>query len=90
MIIRRVVIFLVLWLLVFSVPAQAAHCPSDVNTLLQAFETNRLLEKRNVSRAELAMLEKSVKKAVGLHESGIHQESLKILHELMDRLKIIH
>ena len=65
-----------------STPAQAAHCPKDVKKINAAMSK---MDKNNMSLAKDAAA-----KGLALHKAKKHGESIKVLHEAMEKLGIKH
>ncbi len=65
-----------------STAALAAHCPKDVKKITVAMST--------LSGDNMSMAKDAAAKGLALHEAGKHGESIKVLHEAMEKYGIKH
>ena len=65
-----------------SAPALAGHCPKDVKKINAAIS--------KLSKEKMTMGKEMSAKGLALHKAGKHGESLKVLHEAMEKYGIKH
>ncbi|NQU62539.1 MAG: hypothetical protein HQ512_15510 [Rhodospirillales bacterium] len=66
----------------FGTPAQAGHCPKDVKKINAAMS--------KMDKAKMSMAKDAAAKGMALHKAKKHGESIKVLHETMEKYGIKH
>ena len=65
-----------------SVPALAKHCPKDVKKINAAAS--------KMDKGKMSMANDGAAKGLALHKAKKHGESIKVLHETMEKYGIKH